>query len=219
MPLFSLAFHKTCYVGCLTLPLQVRVAKLWAVGKSIQENVHRCVIAEWMGLGFGRLSNRFISFFCTHTPFLRRLTILDVIFLAPCHGRTLQQTEDTSVQIERLCMQLHNISQCMHCLIVERKNSLRVPYSKSFELLYYCQRKIYVLVFGRLLLKRIIHINSSLAVFEGITQIFSKFHGAEHNFSNAMHLSSSSICLYYRLTSKIYFIFPKSSFAYFVRWL
>lgn len=148
-----------------------------------------------MGPGFGCLSNRLsVSFVFIHL-FLRRLTILDVIFLAPCHGRTLQQTEDTSVQIERLCMQLHNISQCMHCLIVERKNSLRVPYSKSFELLYYCQRKIYVLGFGRLLLKRIIHINSSLAVFEGITQIFSKLHGAEHNFSNAIHLSSSSICL------------------------
>ena len=185
--------------------------------------MHRCVIAEGMGLGFGRLSNRFIGFFCTHTPFLRRLTILDVIFLAPCHGRTLQQTEDTSVQIERLCMQLHNISHCMHCLIVERKNSLRVPYSKSFELLYYCQRKIYVLVFGRLLLKRIIHFNSSLAVFEGITQIFSKLHGAEHNFSNAIHLSSSSICLYFRYVSLLnvqnLFYFSKSSFAYFVRWL
>ena len=192
-------------------------------GKSIQENVHRCVIAEGMGLGFGRLSNRFIGFFCTHTPFLRRLTILDVIFLAPCHGRTLQQTEDTSVQIERLCMQLHNISHCMHWLIVERKNSLRVPYSKSFESLYYCQRKIYVLVFGRLLLKRIIHFNSSLAVLEGITQIFSKLHGAEHNFSNAIHLSSSSICLNFRYVSLLnvqnLFYFSKSSFAYFARWL
>lgn len=98
-------------------------------------------------------------------------------------------------------MQLQNISQCIHGLIVERKNSLRVPYSKSFELLNYCQRKIYVLVFGRLLLKRIIHFNSSLAAFEGITQIFSKLYGAEHNFSNAIHLSSSSIRLYFRYVS------------------
>ena len=176
-----------------------------------------------MGLGFECLGNRLsVSFVFIHL-FLRRLTILDVIFLAPCHGRTLQQTEDTSVQIERLCMQLHNISYCMHCLIVERKNSLRVPYSKSFELLYYCQRKIYVLVFGRLLLKRIIHFNSSLAVFEGITQIFSKLHGAEHNFSNAIHLSSSSICLNFRYVSLLnvqnLFYFSKSSFAYFARWL
>ena len=95
--------------------------------------------------------------------------------------------------------------------------------SKSFELLYYCQRKIYVLVFGRLLLKRIIHFNSSLAVLEGITQIFSKLHGAEHNFSNAIHLSSSSICLNFRYVSLLnvqnLFYFSKSSFAYFARWL